>query len=535
MPGITKDFIVYLGLQVNQGASINGTANVATALVVGNSTVNVSVNTTTLAVGNSTVNSQINSSAVAARSLVANGSVGATGDVLFSNGTGLYWSAIPGNTIFSPTVSYTWTAVQTYNANLFMNTSVLSVGNSTVNVTANTTHLVIGNTTANVFANTTHLVIGNSTVNVSINSTAFSGTANNSTNLNGVAAASYVNTSGAYIITGVHTHNANLFMNTSVLIIGNTTANIVANTTHLVIGNSTVNVSTNSTVFSGTANNSTNFNGQAAAFYANATNLTSGTLPFARLPANSVFWSNTNVFTAIQTFNANLFVNTSVLSVGNTTANVFANTTHLFVGNSTVSVTVNSTAFTGTANNTTNLGGVAAASYVQNTDSRTLSGNLTIAGTNTVITSNVFATGSLIQLGNTTANSLTITATGNVGIKNTAPASTFHINGNYTTSQTNIGTINSTSNNTISLATGNYFRGTVGGAVTLSFTNFPANCTTGFIFAFANVGTNVTWPAAVKWAGGTAPTFSSNTDIITLITHDAGTTIYGALSIKDAR
>ena len=50
---------------------------------------------------------------------------------------------------------------------------------------------------------------------------------NNSAHLGTVPAASYVNTSGAYTITGVHTHNANLFVNAA-----NVTVNAVANFTN---------------------------------------------------------------------------------------------------------------------------------------------------------------------------------------------------------------------------------------------------------------------------------------------------------------
>lgn len=44
----------------------------------------------------------------------------------------------------------------------------------------------------------------------------------------------------------------------------------------------------------------------------------------------------------------------------------------------------------------------------------------------------------------------------------------------------------------------------------------------------------VSWPAAVKWPGGTAPTLSgaNKVDIITLITDDAGTTWYGASAVN---
>jgi hypothetical protein len=54
---------------------------------------------------------------------------------------------------------------------------------------------------------------GNSSVYSTANATTYTGTANNSTNLGGVAAASYTNTSGAYTISGVHTHTANIVLN----------------------------------------------------------------------------------------------------------------------------------------------------------------------------------------------------------------------------------------------------------------------------------------------------------------------------------
>jgi hypothetical protein len=270
------------------------------------------------------------------------------------------------------------------------------------------------------------------------------------------------------------------------------------------------------------------------------TSLSEATLNGTNLRINSNVVANgtasfNNTFAV--TGNSSLYGNSTVLAFAVTTNSTATNT---YIGGTLLTVAT-PVAISGDVNITgnltaTNITGITIpAGYVNTTGNFSLGGNNTFGGTNTVISSNLFATGSLIQLGSTSANSLTITATGNVGIKNTAPASTLHINGNYTTSQTNIGIVNSTSNGAISLAVGNYFRGTVGGAVSLTFTNFPANSTTGFILAMANVGTNITWPSAVKWASGTTPTFSSNTDIITFITHDAGTTIYGALSIKDAR
>lgn len=67
----------------------------------------------------------------------------------------------------------------------------------------------------------------------------------------------------------------------------------------------------------------------------------------------------------------------------------------------------------------------------------------------------------------------------------------------------------------------------------LTISNPPANGTAGsFTLLFKANGTafTVTWPAAVKWAGGTAPTLTSTankTDIFTFVTTDGGTNYYG--------
>ena len=47
-----------------------------------------------------------------------------------------------------------------------------------------------------------------------------------------------------------------------------------------------------------------------------------------------------------------------------------------------------------------------------------------------------------------------------------------------------------------------------------------------------------TWPAAVKWAGGSAPTLTqgeTKVDVLVFITDDGGTTWRGAVSILDSR
>jgi hypothetical protein len=135
--------------------------------------------------------------------IFANGSLGSSGQALFSNSTGVYW----GNVAAS---------VSGANTQIQFNDSGSLAGDSDFTFNKDTNTLTVGTAT--------------------VNSTNFSGTANNATNLGGVAASGY-----------------------------QTTAGLAANVATL------------------TANNSTNLNGQPASFYTNATNLATGTVPTARL------------------------------------------------------------------------------------------------------------------------------------------------------------------------------------------------------------------------------------------------------------
>ena len=120
----------------------------------------------------------------------------------------------------------------------------------------------------------------------------------------------------------------------------------------------------------------------ATVFASNASNINSGTLAFARLPANAVFWSNTNTFTAPQTFNANVTLAgnaTAQLIVGTAANGVDVNSSAISVGNATVFTTINATSFSGTANNSTNLGGSSLA-----TVQGQITGNAATAYTNAV-------------------------------------------------------------------------------------------------------------------------------------------------------
>lgn len=78
---------------------------------------------------------------------------------------------------------------------------------------------------------------------------------------------------------------------------------------------------------------------------------------------------------------------------------------------------------------------------------------------------------------------------------------------------------------------------TADGNIAFTMSGWPASGTFGSIaLALANGGAHtITWPAAVDWAGGSAPTLtSSGTDWLVFWTVDGGTTIIGAMSVEDA-
>lgn len=129
-------------------ARLPATVNVATAINIGT---DVNLTTSTINIGNSTVNTAINSTAVALKSLVANGTVGSSGDVLFSNGTVAYW-APSGALGTNVDATFAWT-----NTHSFSN--VITFGNSTVNTVINSSSIVVTKIIANGEVGTTGQVL----------------------------------------------------------------------------------------------------------------------------------------------------------------------------------------------------------------------------------------------------------------------------------------------------------------------------------------------------------------------------------------
>jgi hypothetical protein len=273
------------------------------------------------------------------------------------------------------------------------------------NVVINTTMVAVGNAT--VYTNTTAGQISIS--GATITATNYSGTANNANNLAGAAASVYVNTSANFTVAGnINFTGTNNYF--SAVYVG---ANSVVNTTTQFVGNATVNtsitagqisisgVTINSTIYQGTANNANNLNGQPASYYTSATNITTGTLPYAQLGANVVNTSAAFTITGTQTFQANLIVGNSTINVATTNSSITINAgntavlngSSLAVGNATINAVVNTNGFfvnglaiyTNATNLTTGtLPDARLSSAVVNTSGNfTISGNINFTGTNT--------------------------------------------------------------------------------------------------------------------------------------------------------
>lgn len=211
--------------------------------------------------------------------IYANGGPGTSGQVLSSNGSAVYW-ATPGAASVNVSAQYNWTNLHTFSAN------VSFTGNG-IGLTSNTGAIYLGGLSdANwkIGRNTGVLTkwrYTNNTIDVV--------TANSS--LEGFSIGLVSN--ATYFETG--------YLGTY----------IAANVT---IGNSSSNSTINSTAFSGSANNTSYLNGQLASYYTNATNITTGTLPYAQIPANVINTTAAFTISGVHTYNANIILGSSGLS-----------------------------------------------------------------------------------------------------------------------------------------------------------------------------------------------------------------------------
>jgi hypothetical protein len=236
--------------------------------------------------------------------IYANGSLGTAGQALHSNGTSVYWtnvaseavtSVATGNGLVGGTITNTGTISVLANTGIVANSTGLFVNATYIGtLTANNTSFVGTVSAANVVSNaqlsgnlanyqTTAGLAGN-VATLTANNTSFVGT---------VSAANVVS-------------NAQLSGNLANYVTATNLTNNLAN--YQTTAGLTANVATL------TANNANNLNGQPASFYTNATNITTGTLPYAQIPANVINTTADFTRTGITTFSANVVLGSSGVS-----------------------------------------------------------------------------------------------------------------------------------------------------------------------------------------------------------------------------
>ena len=95
-------------------------------------------------------------------------------------------------------------------------------------------------------------------------------------------------------------------------------------------------------------------------------------------------------------------------------------------------------------------------------------------------------------------------------------------------------------NPTVSLSSGGSFSLVLSGNTTFTFANAPTTGASGFSVAITQdaggSGFTVTWPASVRWPGGSAPDLTATankSDAFVFTTSDGGTTYTGLVAGKD--
>lgn len=344
-------------------AGDGGVSANSTILYTGNSVTNSTLSYSGLFVGNSTVNSSVNSSVI-----YASGYVNATS---FNTGES-HGTLVGGATV---------------------NSTYIALGNTTVNgaITSNSTMTYF---TGFVYsANNSTYVGGNSALTLRTYSETMAETAyTNAVSRAGTTAGdAYTNAMADTLgFNRVYTGN-NTFNGTNTVINSNSifngavatlnSNNVVVRTGNLVLGDTSVYQAkyTNVIFISTDLKNS---GGQTVGAAIAIGSSGGGSYQPTFAPQGGSYPTPGNVF----------FVNTSLIQLGNNSSYANINGGTITLNGGGVSATINSTMYSGSISSACNalqLDGVNACNYVQNTDSRTLSGNLTFTGSNTIFSSNV--------------------------------------------------------------------------------------------------------------------------------------------------
>lgn len=195
-------------------------------------------------------------------------------------------------------------------ANVQLNTTSVSVGNTSTNVIANSSTVSVG---ANVSLNTTALFIGNTSTNGVINSTTIA-----------IAVGNYSN--------GVNV-GSNVNLTTSYIQVGNSTTNISGNSTSITVANATQYGTINTSVIYHTSNVAVGSNVFITTTAYTAGNSTANAI----VASNLVSLSNTANLTSV------------ALTIGNTVANSISTASDSFLVNSIATIQAISNSNIGTS------------------------------------------------------------------------------------------------------------------------------------------------------------------------------------------
>jgi hypothetical protein len=229
----------------------------------------------------------INTQTVNTVTLIANNSAGTLGQTLLSNGTGIYWGSAAtvtsvgsANGLTGGPITSSGSLSVVQGTGTVVNSTGVHVNSSYIGTLTANNSTNLGNQPASFYTNATNITAGTlatarlpATVNVAtINVNA--ATVSNTLTINGNATFNQTALTQSLIPTANVTYS-----------LGNSTnryATAFISTVQLSDGNSI-----SSGTFSGTSNNATNLNGQPASFYTNGTNISTGTVAAARLPAGT--------------------------------------------------------------------------------------------------------------------------------------------------------------------------------------------------------------------------------------------------------
>ena len=360
---------------VNATSVNTATANATTSIVVGG---NVSINTSSLFVSNTLGNTTTSAGLIS----INNGAFRA-------NSTVVNAAAVIATSVNS-------TSVNTATANA--TTSIVVGGNILVNTTAFFVNSASSNTT---------ITSGQISISgITVNSTIYQGTANNANNLGGIAASSYVNsaqlssnlTNYAALVgatfTGPVTVSNTLTVSNNVTVTGNlivTGTTVYANVTNMDIRD--INITVAKGVATAAAADGAGITVDAAGAtwnYNNGTNSWQTNINLLPASNNNLNLGNTNLVWANVHANnivgANLYGTIQTASQPNITANNSSFLGGVAAASYQTTAGLSANVATLTANNSSFLGGIAAASYV---NSAQLSSNLTNYQTTAGLSANV--------------------------------------------------------------------------------------------------------------------------------------------------